>query len=677
MPARSTSRRPSADRPSRSAVPAPTPSVPRFTVSNLDRSADPGTDFYRFAAGGWIAKNPVPADKSRWGGFGELAERNLAILHGILESTRTLGRSGATGPPASVGAMYASAMDTRRLEELGYRSLEETLRRIAGIRTTRQLLRVLAELHERTIDGLFSPFVSPDRKDSGTYAFYLMQGGLSLPDRNYYLTAEFAPQRAAFETHVTKSLTMLGDDPAEASGSATTILEIETELARAGRSRTELRDANRNYNPIRSKQFIARHAKVPWAEYFQVRDIDRVPSIVIGQPEFFDRLDTLVTERSIADWRTYLRWHVLTDSAPYLHDAAEQENFAFYHRVLLGQQEPEPRWKRAARVVDQTLGEALGQLYVEQHFPPEARARMRELVDDLRAVFRGRLQRLAWMSPATRRKALAKFDRFTAKIGHPDRYRDYSSIRIDPADYLGNVWRSANFEVRRQMVRIGQPVDLTEWHMTPPVVNAYFNATQNEIVFPAGILQPPFFDLAMDDAVNYGGIGAVIGHEITHGYDDQGRKFDADGNLNDWWSPKDAKEFDRRAKQIVDEYNAFEPLPGVHVNGELTMGENIADVGGVSIAYEALQRRLASDPSRRKVIDGFTPEQRFFLSFAQIWRENATEPDLRRRITVDPHSPGRFRAIGAVSNLPEFYSAFGVAPQAPMWRPKDRRVVIW
>ncbi|HTT26477.1 MAG TPA: M13 family metallopeptidase, partial [Thermoplasmata archaeon] len=381
--------------------------------------------------------------------------------------------------------------------------------------------------------------------------------------------------------------------------------------------------------------------------------------------------------RSLAEWRTYLRWHLLTDSAPYLHDAAEAENFAFFHRTLLGQQEPEPRWKRAARVIDMTLGEALGKLYVDAHFPPEARRRMRALVDDLRAVFRGRLERLAWMTPATRQKALSKFDRFTAKIGHPEVFRDYSAVRVDPSDYLGNVRRAATFEVRRQTGRIGKPVDRREWHMTPPEVNAYFDPTQNEIVFPAGILQPPFFDLTMDDAVNYGAIGAVIGHEITHGYDDQGRKFDAEGNLADWWSSEDAQEFDRRAQRIVEEYNAFEALPGVHVNGELTMGENIADVGGVSIAYEALQRRLAADPAQRRNVDGFTPEQRFFLSFAQVWRQNVKEADLRRRLTVDPHSPARFRAVGALTNLPEFYAAFGVRAGAPMWRPEDRRVAIW
>jgi len=646
-------------------------------VANLDRSTDPTRDFYQFAAGGWIAKNPVPSDKSRWGGFGELAERNYALLHAILDEARSVKGPNVARARRQVGELYASAMDTARLEALRYAPLAKDRDRIERVRSSRELFQALAELHESAVDGLFSTFVSPDRKDSGTYAYYLMQGGLSLPDRDYYLQSEFAPQRKAFLAHVARSLKLWGESPKEAARGAATVLAIETELAKAGRSRTELRDANRNYNAVPTKKFLATHSALPWKEYFAGRRAGGVASLVIGQPEFFDRLDSLVVERPLEEWRTYLRWHLLTDSAPYLHEAAEQENFAFYHKVLLGQQEPEPRWKRSARVVDMTIGEALGQLYVAEHFPEEARRRMRELVDDLRAVFRSRLGRLAWMTPATRKKALAKFDRFTAKIGHPDTFRDYASVRIDAKDYLGNVRRAAKFEVRRQMDRIGQAVDLTEWHMTPPEVNAYFNATQNEIVFPAGILQPPFFDTTMDDAVNYGAIGTVIGHEITHGYDDQGRKFDADGNLNEWWSPKDAQEFDRRAKKIVEEYNAFEPLPGVHVNGELTMGENIADVGGVSIAYEALQRRLASDPSRRKVIDGFTPEQRFFLSFAQVWRENSKEQDLRRRITIDPHSPGRFRAIGAATNLTEFYAAFGVQPGAPMWRPEDRRVTIW
>ncbi len=373
----------------------------------------------------------------------------------------------------------------------------------------------------------------------------------------------------------------------------------------------------------------------------------------------------------------YLRWQLLHGSAPFLPTAFEQENFNFFGKVLSGQPEQEPRWKRAAHILDDYIGEALGQLYVEKYFPPDAKARMNELVENEKAVFHDRLEKVPWMTAETRARALAKFARFTQKIGHPQKFRDYSAVEIRRDDLLGNVRRAAVFWSRREIVRIGKPVDRTEWDMTPETVNAYFNPVLNEIVFPAGILQPPYFDLAMDDAVNYGGIGVIIGHEMTHGYDDQGRKYDADGNLNDWWTPADAKAFDDRAQLVVNEYNAFEPLPGLHVNGKLTLGENLADLGGVNIAYEALQRVLAKDPAKRKTIDGFTPEQRFFISFAQIWRTNVRDAEAQRLVTVDPHSPGQFRAYGPLLNVQAFYDAFGIRPGSPMWRPPEQRAIIW
>ncbi len=388
-------------------------------------------------------------------------------------------------------------------------------------------------------------------------------------------------------------------------------------------------------------------------------------------------MEKLLLEHPLEDWKVYLRWCVLHDCAPFLHGELEQENFAFFGKVLSGQEQQEPRWKRAARTVDRSIGEALGKLYVEKHFPPEAQARMAELVSNLKSVFRERLQKIDWMSEATREKALAKFDRFTEKIGHPVKFRDYSSVQIVRHDCLGNVLRAASFETRRQYARVGGQVDKTEWHMTPITVNAYFNPSQNEIVFPAGILQPPFFELTADDAVNYGAIGVVIGHEMTHGYDDEGRKFDAEGNLHDWWTKADSEAFEGRAQKIVDEYNAFEPLPGLHVNGKLTLGENIADLGGVTVAYEALQRTLAKDPAKRGKIDGLTPEQRFFISFAQVWRTNIREAEQRRLVTVDPHSPGRFRAVGPLLNFQPFYDAFGIDSSAPVWMPPEKRARIW
>jgi putative endopeptidase len=368
---------------------------------------------------------------------------------------------------------------------------------------------------------------------------------------------------------------------------------------------------------------------------------------------------------------------LLHDSAPYLTAAVVRENFNFYGQVLSGQPEQEPRWKRAAHVLDGSIGEALGQLYVQKYFPPEAKARMNELVENLKAVFHDRLEKVPWMTAETRAKALAKFARFTQKIGCPDKFRDYSAIVIRRDDYLGNVRRAEAFEAEREIARVGKTVDRTEWGMTPETVNAYFNSSMNEIVFPAGILQPPFFDLTMDDAVNYGAIGVVIGHEMTHGYDDQGRKYDADGNLNEWWNAADSQAFDARAQLVVDEYNGFEALPGLFVNGKLTLGENLADLGGVNIAYEALQRALAKDPSQRKTIDGFTPEQRFFISFAQVWRTNVRDAEAQRLITVDPHSPGQFRAYGPLLNVQAFYDAFHIPPGSPMWLPPDKRAIIW
>jgi len=536
---------------------------------------------------------------------------------------------------------------------------------------------LIADFHERGIGGFFSDSVSPDAKNSGVYAFHLSQRGLGLPDRDYYLKDDFAKQREDYRTHITRMFTLLGEDATKAANDAALIFDIETALAKTSRTRVELRDPNANYHKLKIRDFAATNSSSAWPGYFESAGLGKLTDMIVGQPEFFATLDKMVKERPLSDWKIYLRWHLLRGAAPYLHRAAEDENFAFYGTKLRGQLEPEPRWQRAAHVIDGNIGEALGELYVQKYFPSSARVRMNELIDNLRAVFRDRLTKLDWMSDGTKSKALAKFERFTQKIGHPEKFRDYSKVTLQRHDYLGNIQRAEAFETRRQIVRVGKPVDKAEWRMTPQTVNAYFNPLQNEIVFPAGILQPPFFDVSADDAVNYGAIGVVIGHEITHGYDDKGRQYDAEGNLNEWWTEKDAREFDGRAQKVVDQYGGYEALPGLKVNGKLTLGENIADLGGTSIAYEALQRALAKDPSKRKNIDGFTPEQRFFLSLAQLWRTNWREAELRRRITVDPHSPGQFRAIGPHVNLPEFYNAFGIKESAPMWRAPELRAKIW
>jgi predicted metalloendopeptidase len=658
-------------------VEQPEVKVPRFSVDYMDRSVDPIDDFYGYATGNWRRNNPVPADKSIWGGFGELIERNFLLLRELLESAAADHEAAPSSPGRQVGDFYASALDQARREELGFGPIRPLLDRVEGLTAMSDLVHLVAYLHEAGVGGLFDPYVYPDRKQSSVYAFHLSQGGLGLPDREYYLADSFAAQREAYRVHVARMLGLLGEGESDALASAATVLSIETELARASRSATDLRDEIRNYHRFAIEELAGRYPGIPWAEYLTDRHAGTAGYVVVGQPEFFEAVAAILAAHSADEWRVYLRWHVLHANAPYLHASIEREDFEFFHRTLQGQPEPEPAWKRAAATVDEMLGEALGQLYVERHFAPEARTRMAELVSDLREVFRDRLKRLDWMSEPTRQKALAKFERFTPKIGHPERFRDYSSITIRRDEYAANRLRASAFEIRRQMDRIGGPVDRAEWGMTPPTVNAYFNPTKNEIVFPAGILQPPFFDTTMDDAVNYGGIGAVIGHEITHGYDDQGRRFDAEGNLVEWWSEADAREFEARAKVVVSEYGHLEALPGVHVNGELTLGENIADFGGVSLAYEALQRRLASDPSRRRMVDGLTPEQRFFISWAQVWRENCREPEQRRRLTVDSHSPGRFRGVLPATNLPEFIRAFPPSGGAPPPRVGGSRVRIW
>ena len=659
-------------------APASPPKVPRFSIDYMDKSVKPGVDFYHFADGNWLKANPVPPDKSRWASFSELAERNWYLIHDILEDAADL----KTPPPPEsprrkVGDFYTSSMDTNRIEVLGSQPIAGDLQRIDQIKSTDELFALLADFHNRGIGGIFGTGFGPDEKNSSIYAVELGQAGLSLPDRDYYLQKSFAETRDKYREHMKKMFVLLGETPADAEAQATTVLELETELAKASRSRVELRDPNKNYNKFTTAELIEKNPTLHWKVYFADRNLVEPPYEIVGQPEFFEAVDKLVTSRPLGDWRIYLRWHLLTSSAPLLSRAFDEEDFAFFGKVLSGQQEQEPRWKRAAQGIDRSIGEALGQLYVEKYFPPEARTRMLELVGNLKAVLKDRLQSIPWMTQPTREKALAKFERFTQKIGYPDKFRDYSAVEIRRDDLVGNVRRASAFESQREIVRVGKAVDRTEWHMTPETVNAYFNPSLNEIVFPAGILQPPFFDVTMDDPVNYGGIGVVIGHEMTHGYDDQGRKYDAEGNLADWWTEADAKAFEERAQKVVDEFNAFEALPGLHVNGKLTLGENIADSGGVSIAYEAMERALAKDHSKRKKVDGFTPEQRFFISFAQIWRTNIREAEARRLITVDPHSPGKFRAIGAPVNFPTFYKAFKIKPGQPMWRPPEQRAEIW
>jgi len=651
--------------------------VPRFSTNHMDRLVSPRTNFFLHANGTWVKNNPVPADKSRWASFDELADRNWKLIRTLLESAANRPDPDPNSPRRRVGDFFASAIDTNRVEQLALRPVQPDLDRVDSLEGPQDAARLLADWHQRGISAVFAIRVGPDAKKSDTYALYLGQGGLGLPDRDYYLAEGFAKQRAEYRRHIANTFQLLGEGGSGADLMAERVIALETEFAKASRSRTDLRDQEKNYNKMTRADLAKRVPQVAWDEYFDAAGIAHVREIVVRQPEFFDALGRLAEKTEPETWQLYLRWHLIRSTAPLLHAKVADENFHFFGTVLQGQPQPEPRWQRAARLIDGGLGEALGQLFVEKHFPADARTRMAELVENVKAVFQDRLAKLEWMSEATREEALRKFARFTPKIGHPEKFRDYSDVEIRRNDLVGNTQRAVMASAQRDYRRIGRTVDRTEWGMTPQTVNAYFSPTQNEIVFPAGILQPPFFDLSLDDAVNYGAIGSVIGHEITHGYDDQGRKYDAQGNLRDWWTADDAKEFAQRAGVLVQQYGAYEPLPGAKVNGQLTLGENIADLGGTSIAFEALQRALANDPSKRQTIDGFTPEQRFFLAFAQAWRVTTREAEIRRRLVVDSHAPPQFRAFGPLVHHPAFFAAFGLQAGDPLWKAPEERAKIW
>ncbi|MDH2901959.1 MAG: M13 family metallopeptidase [archaeon] len=650
------------------------PKIPRFSESYMDTSANPREEFYRYSSGEWIRTNEIPEDKSHWTAFDELHEWNLYLLRSILEEASKSSEQ-RESVKQLVGQFFQSAMNTQRIDELGFNPILNELMGTQKVAEGEDFSRFLAELRLGGVETFFSTYSTADKKNSSIYALYLDQGGLSLPDREYYLSDSFSEIRNAYRDHVMRMFILLGETEEESKKLSQNVFSLETELAKNSRARADLRDEEKNYNKISLTDLSTRLPSLHIPVFLESLGVPLIENVVIGQPEFLDAVGRIISEKPIEQLRTYLRWRVLHTYAPYLHSRVEKEDFDFFRRKLVGQQEPEARWKIATTVIDEFLGEALGKLYVEKHFPPEARTRMALMVDDIREVFRERLSRLPWMTEATKEQALVKFEKFTVKIGYPDHFRDYSSVAIDPDDYVGNVRRAAEFEVRRKANRVGKAVDKSEWYMSPPTVNAYYSPTENEIVFPAGILQPPYFDVSLDDAVNYGGIGGVIAHEVTHGYDDQGRKFDAQGNLRDWWTPDDEKEFVSRARAVVELYSSQEPLPGMHVNGELTLGENIADFGGVSLAFEALQRRLTKEPAKREKINGLTPEQRFFVAWAQIWRENIREQELRRRLTIDPHSPSRYRGTLPAINHPAFDKAFPTTIEGK--ETSNHKITVW
>jgi putative endopeptidase len=639
---------------------------------NLDPSANACVDFYQFANGGWLSRTSIPADRSSWSTGTELVERNDSLLHRILEDAA---RAGA--PRGSiqqkVGDFYASAMDTARIDALGIEPLRPELARIDALRSADDVARLIGEFHAKGVGALFGAGPEGDLRDSKMTMLYVVQGGLGLPEKDYYLREDerSAGIRTAYVEHIANMLAFSGATPEAARAQAERIMAMETRLARVSLGAVEMRNPANFYNPTTVAEAQAVAPALNFPRYLNTLGV-QVERFSFPHRAFFAQVDTMLREVPVDDWKAYLRWNLLRGAAPYLSSPIERENFRFYQTVLSGTPQMQPRWKRARGAVDGFVGEALGQLYVAEAFPPEAKAKAMEMIANIRAALQTRLEGLEWMGPETRARALAKLATFTPRIGYPDEWRDYSAVEIAPGAFLANVRRATEFEVRRQYAKVGKPVDLGEWGMTPQTVNAYYNPLRNEIVFPAGIMQPPFFDPSADDAVNYGAMGAIIGHEIMHGFDDQGSQFDADGNFSNWWTEQDKAEFTRRAGMLVEQYGGYVAVDSLRVNGQLTLGENIGYLGGLIIAYDALQRSLGSGP--RTPIDGFTPEQRFFLSFAQAWRGVARDEAVRLQVQTDPHSPRRFRAVGPVSNMPEFARAFSCSPGDPMVRAEPVRI---
>ncbi len=644
--------------------------------SYMDTTIKPGDNFYDYAGGMWRKNNPVPASETRWGAFDMLSEFNKKVLQELtLEAAANPGEKNS--PSQMVGDLFTSGMDTVTIEKLGINPIKKDLDKISGLKSKQEMLALLAQMTKEGGNPLFSYYVSTDEKNVTEYIGGLWQGGLSLPDRDYYLKSDDREKdiRQKYLVHVANMFQLAGDDEAKAKAKAGVIMRIETSLAKASMDRTEMRDPYKTYNKYFVTDFDKKANTMKWNAFFEAINVKGQDSILVGQPGFFTAMDNLLAKESLEDWQTYLAWHTLTGAAPYLSNNFADENFAFFGKALSGQQEQKPRWKRVLGLVNGAVGHQLGKLYVKKYFTPAAKQRMSQLVDNLQVTFGERIENLDWMSAATKVKAKEKLNTFVKKIGYPDKWRSYEGLEITKKDFIGNIKASNIFDYNFMISKLGKEVDKTEWHMTPQTVNAYYNPSFNEIVFPAGILQYPFFDLGADDAVLYGAIGAVIGHEMTHGFDDQGSQYAADGNLKNWWTEEDRQKFESKTKMVVDQFNSYTILDNKPVNGKLTLGENIADLGGVTIAYEAFKK--TKQGKSKELIDGFTPDQRFFLSWAQVWRLNIVDEEAAKRLVTDPHSPGIFRCNGPLSNFAPFYAAFNVKEGDKMYRSPNERAVIW
>ncbi|MCS0614291.1 M13 family peptidase [Massilia kyonggiensis] len=642
----------------------------------IDPAVRPQDDFYEYLNGKWMKTVEIPADKSSWGSFAKLRDDTLPQLRGIIEKA-------AAGNPAKgtdaqrIGDYYASFMDEAKLEQLGITPLNGELAKIAALKDKSELPALLAHLGKIGVNVPYDFGIHQDNKDSTKYVADIYQSGLGMPDRDYYLKADdakLADAKAKYLTHVEKTLALAGDKNAAANAKA--IVDFETELAKVQWTKVELRDPIKAYNKVPLADMGKVAPDYDWNGYLQATGIaGKATYVIVSQPTYLKGFAEISNKTSLDTWKAYLTMHLLDAYASYLNKAFVDERFDFYGKTLSGVKEMEPRWKRGVAAIERSQGESLGKLYVAEYFPPERKARMEALVKNLLVAYKQSIDKLDWMSPATKKEAQAKLAKFTPKIGYPNKWKDYSALVVSRDDLVGNVMRSRDVEYNRELNKLGKPIDRDEWGMTPQTINAYYNPEMNEIVFPAAILQPPFFDANADDAVNYGGIGAVIGHEISHGFDDQGAQYDGDGNLRDWWTAADHKNFEAKTKMLVNQYNQFEPIKGYHVNGELTLGENIADNSGLAIAYKAYKISLKG--KKAPVIDGLTGEQRLYMGWAQVWRTKMREQQQIVQVKTDPHSPGQFRANGTLRNQPGFYDAFKVKQGDKMYLAPQERVIIW
>ncbi|MFA6260149.1 MAG: M13 family metallopeptidase [Bacteroidia bacterium] len=645
----------------------------------MDTTVNPGDDFFRYVNGNWFKQNPIPAAEARWGNFNVLAEQNTEKLRMILE-TASKDKSAAPGSiRKKVGDFWLIAMDTLKLEQEGIMPAMADWNAIDAVQNMAEWFTLLSKFHMKGIGGLFGCYVSQDPKNSERYVVWVSQGGLGLPDRDYYLKQDEKSKkiRYAYVLHLQKMFALFHTPEPAATQAANQILAFETGLAENNMSRVDNRNMEKKYNPRAIKDLVNTMPNIAWNTYFDLTGIQAkgIDTVLMAQPAYFAYLNQAIEKESLENLKVYLKWKLMGSCTGYLSDEVGKLSFEFYGTVIQGTKEQKPRWKRAVGSANGMIGELLAQEYVKLVFSESSKKKVNEMVDNMREAYRIRIQNLDWMSPETKIRAMEKLAAFNRKLGYPDKWEDYSKLEIKTDSYLANHFRASEFGHRKMVDQLGKPVDRSKWNMLPQTVNAYYSSTMNEIVFPAAIMQPPFFDPNADDAVNYGAIGAVIGHEFSHGFDDQGSKYDAKGNFNSWWTADDRKKFDERTKVIVNQYNAFKVADSVYVNGELTLGENIADIAGLLVAYDALQISLKGKP--RVKIDGFTPEQRFFLGFAQVWRGHARPEYVRNQVLTDPHSPQEFRVKGTLSNMPAFYEAFAVKAGQAMWKSDQERVNVW